>query len=353
MKKTDSRIHSSLITEHDGAALLITLNRPQIINSLNLEMIRQLAQTLDFAEKSKAIKLVVINGAGEKGFCAGGDIKTLVKSIQGEGEKPALTFFAEEYEVNLRLHHFPKPVVVLADGVTMGGGLGLAAAADLVVASERTRMAMPETRIGFFPDVGATGWMFDRCPAGYPEFLGLTGYEMPGEECLRLGFANYLIAAKKIPELISALVGNAAELPGDKAAAVRELEKLFPTGSKSQTQAEKKMDKWVENHFHGAESLSNIVASLSLCSLEDNLCRGVFQRLSERSPTALALTLKLLRHNQGRPLKEVFQADLKAARFIINHPDYAQGVRARLIDKDNQPRWQPDKDNFKQLPVFT
>ncbi len=352
MKPCPPQTEPSVIIYHDGPVLHITLNRPQVINSLDLNLIRQLAKALDEAEASLRIQVVLIMGAGTKGFCAGGDIKALVRAIKNEGEKPALTFFAEEYELNLRLHRFPKPVVVLADGITMGGGLGIAAGADLVVATEKTRMAMPETRIGFFPDVGATGWMFDRCPTGYPEFLGLTGYEMVGAECLRLGFATHLIAGKQLPDFVADLALHAAKLPREKPAAVKQLQKLFAPWSESQTLTNPVMDEWVQTYFHEAESLPEIVGSLSLCSLEHNLCQGVFQRLSERSPTALALTLKLLRHNQERPLAEVFQADLQAARFIINHPDYTEGVRARLIDKDNRPRWQPDNiAEIKTLPL--
>jgi len=352
MKPHPQHPETSVIVYHDGPILQITLNRPQVINSLDLELIRRLAKALDEAEASPAIDLVLITGSGNKGFCAGGDVKALVHSIKAKGEKPALTFFAEEYQLNLRLHQFPKPVVVVADGITMGGGLGLAAGADLVVVTEKTRMAMPETRIGFFPDVGATGWMFDRCQAGYPEFLGLTGYEMVGAECLRLGFATHLVAGKQLPNFVADLAHHAAALPRGKPDSITLLKKLLAPWSDSQTSANPVMDDWVRIYFDGVESLTEIVGALSLCSLENNLCKGVFQRLSERSPTALALTLKLLRHNQGRPLAEVFQADLQAARFIINHPDYAEGVRARLIDKDNQPRWKPDKiAEIKTLPL--
>jgi len=331
----------TVIIRHAGSLLQITLNRPQVINSLNLQMVRGLSKALDEAEASPSVRAVLIQGSGERGFCAGGDIKALTLALKDEGDKPALTFFAEEYELDLRLHSFPKPVVVLADGITMGGGLGIAAGADFILATERTRMAMPETRIGFFPDVGATGWMFARCPAGYPEFLGLTGYEMVGAECLRLGFATHFSARKSLPEVVSSLIDNTNSLPREKSAALTQLQNFFATFTEIPIQKNPGMDKWVRNYFQGGETLPEILGSLSLCSLQHDLCKGVFQRLAERSPTSLALTLKLLRHNEGRPLAEVFQADLKAARFIINHPDYLEGVRARLIDKDDQPRWQP------------
>ena len=121
---------------------------------------------------------MVICGAGDRGFCAGGDLKELTRAVQAGAVHLADQFFHDEYALDLMLHQCPKPVVVLAHGITMGGGLGLAAGADIVVATETTRMAMPETRIGFFPDVGGTGWLFTKCPPGYPEYLALTGYEL-------------------------------------------------------------------------------------------------------------------------------------------------------------------------------
>ncbi len=164
---------SPVVIQQTGQMLAITLNRPQAINSLNLEMVRLLQAALNIARQETRIHFILLKGAGERGFCAGGDLKTLAQAVQAGEARRAEQFFQEEYALDLDVHEFPKPVVVLADGVTMGGGLGLAAGADLVIATERTRIALPETRIGFFPDVGATGWLFSKCPPGYPEFLAL------------------------------------------------------------------------------------------------------------------------------------------------------------------------------------
>ena len=163
---------SPVVIEQSGQVLAITLNRPQAINSLNLEMVRLLQAALEIARKDARIHFVLLKGAGERGFCAGGDLKTLAQAVQAGEAWRADQFFQEEYALDLTVHEFPKPVVVLADGVTMGGGLGLAAGADLVIATERTRIALPETRIGFFPDVGATGWLFTQMSAGLPGVPG-------------------------------------------------------------------------------------------------------------------------------------------------------------------------------------
>jgi enoyl-CoA hydratase/carnithine racemase len=233
-------------------------------------------------------------------------------------------------------------VIVLADGITMGAGLGVAASADMAVATERTRMAMPETRIGFFPDVGSTGWMFDKCPAGYPEYLGLTGYEMKGAETVRVGFATHLSPWDRLPELINILEGYKINLPSSRNQAAKQLASALDPFFKKDITANTDMDEWVATYFEGKSSLVELIESLRQCSIQTRLCDQVFDRLAERSPTALVVTLKLLRHNEHLPLENVFQTELSAARFILNHPDYVEGVRARLVDKDDNPRWQPD-----------
>jgi len=211
-------------------------------------------------------------------------------------------------------------------------------------------MAMPETRIGFFPDVGATGWMFTKCPRGYPEYLGLTGYDMKGTECVRLGMANSLIKRDDLPRLRKALQSFSEKLTEEKAEAMRRLRSHLAPFFRQDIRLNPQMDAWVATHFAGKTSFREIMDSLSRCSQEDRLCHDVYHRLSERSPTALVLTLALLRYNEGRPLEEVLAADGGAARFMIRHPDYLEGVRARILDKDDQPHWQPATTAEVTLP---
>ena len=307
-------------------------------------MIRRLRRALAEALADDAVRLIVLSGAGERGFCAGGDLKGLLWAVQGGAYYRSDEFFREEYALDLLIHQFPKPVVVLADGITMGGGLGLAAGADFVVATERSRLAMPETRIGFFPDVGATGWLFAKCPPGYPEYLALTGYEMVGAEGVRLGLASHLVPSSHLAELNEALVQLSERLAPDKGEAVQQLRGLLdslPNLPKRTCLPGRSWTPGWRSILPGERTLGEIVASLRQCSLELKVCTEVFQRLSERSPTALALTLKLLRANEGRPLPEVFPREARAAHFMIQQPDYLEGIRARLIDKDDKPRWHP------------
>lgn len=332
----------TILVGRHARMMSIVLNRPRVLNSLNLEMIRSIDQALDEVEGDQSMQFVLLSGAGERGFCAGGDIKALAQAVQQKLSPTAEQILEEEYDLCLRLHRFPKPLIALADGITMGAGLGLAAAVDLVVATERTRMAMPETRIGFFPDVGATGWMFAKCPKGYPEYLGLSGYEMVGAEAVRVGFASHLVKSERLSEFKTVLEGYPGTLSQIRSAAAEALRATLVDFFDNNIPSKPEMDEWVATYFAGKSSMEEIMESLRHCSIQTQLCDGVFHRLAERSPTAVALTLRLLRHNEGRQLEEVFQADLKSARFILAHPDYVEGVRARVIDKDDNPQWQPE-----------
>lgn len=330
-----------VIVQRYDSMMAIILNRPRAINALTVEMIRLMRQALDEALAQNRFQFVLLSGAGSRGFCAGGDIKRLAKAVREKALGCAELFFHEEYALDLYLHRFPKPVIVIADGITMGGGLGLSAGADLVVATESSVMAMPETRIGFFPDVGATGWMFTKCPRGYPEFLGLTGYEATGAECIRLGLANGLTRRAQLQNLRETLTNYPGRISSEKGEAVEQLKILLNPFLEKKILPSPEMDKWVETHFSGKNSVPEIMDSLLQCSPQARWCEDTYRQLSQRSPTGLILTLKLLRHNEGRPLEEVFAAEKKAAHFMIRHPDYLEGIRAHVLDKDDQPRWQP------------
>jgi len=321
--------------------MAIILNRPHEINALTIEMVRLIRQALDEARTEDRFQFVLLLGAGDRGFCSGGDVKILAEAVK-EGAFPrAEQFFQEEYALDLYLHRFPKPVIVIAEGITMGGGLGLAAGADLVVVTEWTVMAMPETRIGFFPDVGSTGWLFTKCPAGYPEYLGLTGHEVGGVECVRLGLANCFSERGRIKELKEVLINYPERLSSEKIPGVAQLRASISSFIEKVSPSDPEMDAWVARYFSAKDSIQEMMASLSQCRDKNRLCRDAYHRMTEHSPTALVLTLKLLRQNEGRPLEEVFAAEAKAARFMIRHPDYVEGIRAHILDKDRSPRWQP------------
>jgi enoyl-CoA hydratase/carnithine racemase len=338
---TESTSQPVLIEQADSFVHII-LNRPEVINSLTLDMIRIIAGVLDRARANDAVKLIIMSGAGERGFCAGGDIKLMARAVTENNLEPAMQFLEEENDLDLAIHRYPKPVVVFARGITMGGGLGVSSGADITIASETTRMAMPETRIGFFPDVGSTRWLFLKCGKGYPEFLGLTGYEMMGTECVRIGLANCLIPASRLEGALDTIKHHARALPAERRAAAACLQEHLNPLAEKDIPTNPEMDQWVEEYFAGKTSVLDILNSLKVCSILSDLCEGVFRRLSERSPSAVFVTLKCLRRDEGRDLAEVFQADLLVARYLMAQHDFREGVRSRLIDKDDRPRWDPD-----------
>ncbi len=321
----------------------IILNRPDTLNSLNIEIIDSITGYLKNAFNDNKCKFILFYSKGTKGFCAGGDVKELAQKVKERAYAEVNLFFKKEYALDLMIHKSPKPILVIADGVTMGGGLGITAGASIVMVTERTRMAMPETKIGFFPDVGATGWMFSRCPKGYPEYLGLTGYDMMGSECVRLGFATHFMKSKNILQIIEILENYELEDGITKETTRKKIIEQIARYLNSNIPIYQDMDNWVATYFSGKSDLNDILDSLSKCGLQQELCDKVFVSIAERSPTALVLTLKLLRRNEGRPLPEVFATELKAAKFITRHPDYVEGIRARLIDRDDKPLWRPDK----------
>jgi len=321
--------------------MMITLNRPGTINALTTEMIRLIHRALEGALAKDRLRFVLIQGAGSRGFCAGGDVKRLAEAVRERDFGGAEQFFREEYALDLFIHRYPKPIILVADGITMGGGLGLSAGADIVVATETSVMAMPETGIGFFPDVGATGWMFLKCPKGYPEYLGLTGCEIKGPDCVRLGLASGLTRRSQLPEMREALAKYPGKISTDKSMARQELETYLAPFFEKEIPASPEKDAWIKDHFCGKISAKEIMDSLSECGSRDPLCIDTYRRLRESSPTSLALTLSLLRRNEGRPLEEVFATEERAAGFMIRHPDYFEGIRARLLEKNGRPRWHP------------
>ena len=343
--KSNNIEKSSVIRRRTSSGMSIILNRKEALNSLDLEMVRLMTGYFNEALADDECKLILFYGLGDRGFCAGGDIRRLAADMRNNNLDDVDKFFLEEFSLDLMIHRSPKPVIVIADGITMGGGLGIASGADWVIATEKTRMAMPETRIGFFPDVGATGWMYGKCPPGYPEYLALTSHELKGSECVRVGFATYLTAAEKVKDLIRSIerfnakgISSAKEL---LALLMRKIKIYFDRTIVPRPD----IDTWVAEYFAGQSSLEEIIDSLQACPILLSPCEGLTSELSERSPTALALTLKLLRHNEHLSMEKVYEADFRAMQFIVRHPDFLEGIRARIIDKDDRPRWQPESIN--------
>ena len=350
MEKTCHIIGDSVIVQDCGRFMHIVLNSPQTLNSLTLDFVRQLHLALDLVESRREMRMLMMSGDGPKGFCAGGNVKILARAaMDGDLDMP-MSFFETEYALDLRLHRLGKPFVVMANGFCMGGGMGLSAGADMILAAPDTKMAMPETMIGFFPDVGASRWLFDKLPPGYPEFMGLTGPNLYGRQCTDLGLATHLVDGERLEEILEVMEDTGLELSLDREEGLAQLDEalkpfvLRPEGEPFQP------DPAVRRLFAGAESVSELMAALEKDG--SPLAQKARLDLLERSPTACALTLILMRLNQDAPLDQALDRELKAAHFMIRQPDYVEGIRSKLIDKDNTPQWtKVDVDALQALDL--
>jgi enoyl-CoA hydratase len=309
----------------------LTLNRPRALNALSYGMIGDLAAALDAWRREGEVDVVVLDGAGDRGLCAGGDIRQLSEQVSAGRLADAARFFHDEYHLNAAIAESPIPVVALADGITMGGGIGLAGHAALRVVTERSRLAMPETRIGFTPDVGGS-WLLARAPGRIGEYLGLTGASMDAADALYAGFADRLVPSGHLDALREALASRAD--PTGPA----EIVLLFDeTPGPSRLAASRP---WIDDAF-AADTVPEIVERLR--ARPEPEASATADELATLSPTALAVTLAAVR--RARTLPDLRAALAQEYRLVLwfaaTQPDLVEGIRAQVIDKDRSPRWQP------------
>jgi enoyl-CoA hydratase/carnithine racemase len=323
-----------LIARREGAAGVIRLNRPKAINAVTLEMFREIDKALDAFKADPAVALILLEGAGERGLCAGGDIRALYDSARAGGDLGNI-LWREEYILNARIAKFPKPYVAFMDGIVMGGGVGLAAHASHRIATDRTRLAMPEVSIGFFPDVGGT-WLLSRSPGEVGTYFGLTGQTMNGADAVYAGFADVVVAADKLQALRQALT----EAPGNvDAKQVRAIIDVFGTANIVAPIAAKQQE--IDALF-GHDSIEEIVTALAHHTSE--FAQATLGTILEKSPTGLKLTLKLLRMaRDSSSLEECLIREYAAALEIFVNHDFPEGIRAAVIDKDRHPHWKPSR----------
>ena len=308
-----------------------TLNRPRAINALDLGMIRDLSVALDRWERDPDIEAVVLDGAGERGFCAGGDIRALYDMIRAGRVDEIHAFFREEYALDHRIATSPTPVVAIADGITMGGGIGLAGHARVRIVTETSRLAMPETRIGFTPDVGGS-FLLARAPGRIGEYLALTGGTMDPADALYAGFADHLVPRAHLPALFEALENRAdPATPG-------EMVLLFDDSpGPSRLQAARP---WIDDAF-AADDVRGIRDRLR--SRPEPEARETADLLDASAPLATAVTLEAVRRARALPsLRAALAQEYGLVLwFATTQPDLAEGIRAQVVDKDRTPVWTP------------
>jgi enoyl-CoA hydratase/carnithine racemase len=328
-----------ILRETANHIAFITLNRPAALNALSLEMLIELQNTLRACAIDSNVHAVLIKGAGEKAFCAGGDIRALYQSFKTSG-KLHHEFFVLEYRLDHFLHGYPKPYVALLDGIAMGGGMGIAQGSMLRIVGDRTRMAMPEVGIGLFPDVGAS-YFLPRLPGAIGNYLALTGNQLRAADALYARLADIHMPRAAI-DGIEAVLGDlnwtddwqadvsriiraqgSADLPVPPLAALRPA---------------------IDLHF-SQTSVPAILHSLHNESRSDysEWAQQTAQLMATRSPTMLAVTLRQLQRGRQMSLADCFRMELGMVQMCFAQGDFVEGIRALLIDKDNAPHWKPSR----------
>jgi enoyl-CoA hydratase/carnithine racemase len=323
-----------LLARVSGGLAHVTLNRPAALNALSLGMLAGLAAWLDDWEHDDAVRVIVLRGAGGKAFCAGGDIRALYEGARSSPHSHE-RYFEVEYALDFRIHRYPKPVVAVIDGIIMGGGMGLAQGAGLRIVGDRTRMAMPETGIGLFPDVGGS-WFLTRQPGEAGTWLGLAGAPIHAADCLAAGLADLYLPPQAMASLDEALAEAARE--PDVLAALR-----ATLGTHSPPPGQLSLlGPAIDLHF-AQPTVAAILASLAGESRAEyaSWAATTLERLGRCSPTLLCVALEQLRRGRGLALAECFRMELGIVFTCFEQGDFLEGIRALIVDKDNQPRWNP------------
>ena len=320
-----------IIVRQEGALRRITLNRPKALNALTLGMAVEMTEHLRAWMSDPDVGVVLLDGAGDRGFCAGGDIRALYDAAKTESALPA-QFWSTEYYLDVLIARYPKPIVALMDGVVMGGGVGLSAHAAFRILTERSAVAMPEVGIGFFPDVGAS-FLLARGPGLTGTYLALTGDRMNAADAVYCGFADVHIATAKLPGLPAALAG--CRTPADVKNALAWMSTLPAPGRLGAARG------WIDQCY-AADSVEDIMDRLRSNGTTE--AGAAAAAMSKASPTSLKVTLRnVLAAVSFKRLEESFRQDFRIALAAIAGHDFIEGIRATIVDKDRNPKWRPTK----------
>jgi len=333
-----------ILCEIRNQLAIVTLNRPAALNALSLPMVQDLRMAMRDCAADPKVRAVLIRGAGEKAFCAGGDIRALYQSFQDSGSLHE-TFFVAEYPLDYLLYSYPKPYIALLDGITMGGGMGISQGSRLRIVGDRTRIAMPEVGIGLFPDVGGS-YFLSRLPGALGIYLALTGMQIRAADALYAQLADIYLPP-------AAIAGLAAELEsihwsGDAHADVdRALRALAGSASAAPPLPDpslRPLRPAIDVHFAKA-GIPAILASLNGEQRPEfsEWARQTAQLMGTRSPTMLAVTQRQLLLGKSMSLADCLRMELGMIRQCFMQGDFIEGVRATIVEKDNAPRWRPDR----------
>ncbi|XP_075464486.1 3-hydroxyisobutyryl-CoA hydrolase, mitochondrial [Ascaphus truei] len=320
-----------------GCAGIITLNRPKALNALNLDMIRQIYPQLKLWEEDPETFLVIVKGAGDKAFCAGGDIKAVTEAGK-TGGRLAQDFYREEYILNNAIGTCTKPYIALIDGITMGGGVGLSVHGLFRVATEKTLFAMPETGIGLFPDVGG-GYFLPRLSGKIGLYIALTGFRLKGRDVQKAGLATHFVKSEKIASLEKDLVTLKCPSNDDVADVLATYQKKSDTDQDKPFVLAEHLDKI--NSLFAANSVEEIFENLKRDG--SPFATQQLHALTKMSPTSLKITFRQLNEGSSMTLQEVLTMEYRLSQACMRGHDFYEGVRAVLIDRDQSPKWKPER----------
>jgi enoyl-CoA hydratase len=330
---------AEILFERRGAAGIVTLNRPKALNAVTHAMVRSLAAKLGEWAKDAAVTRVVIRAAGERAFSAGGDLRALYDLGQAGRHGEALQFWRDEYRLNTLIKRYPKPYVALIDGIVMGGGVGISIHGSHRVAGDRFQFAMPEVGIGFFPDVGAT-WFLPRLPGALGTHCALTGERMKNADAVAAGVATHYVSSARFPDLLEALCGSA---PVDST--VTSFAEKLGIGPLSVYRAA------IDRLFSG-DRVEEIMTALEHEAISGSSDAGfagaTVSAMRGKSPVSLKIALRQVRGGRDWSFTDCMRTEFRIVSRIIFGHDFYEGVRAVIIDKDNGPRWNPDR--IAQVP---
>lgn len=312
---------------------VVTLNREKALNALTWEMVKAMRAQLEAWVGDSAVKAVLVKGAGEKAFCAGGDIRWLYDAAK-KNAAHATEFFRDEYTNNALIYHYPKPYVALIDGVVMGGGVGVSVHGDFRVAGDRTLFAMPETGIGLFPDVGG-GHFMPRLRDGLGLYYALTGARAKAADCMAAGLATHYAPTDKMPALERALM----ETPLS-AHAHADIEAVLDSHRGDPGAAPiNDLREIIGRHFQGHETLDALLQALR--GDDSAFAQETHEILMRMSPTSLRITFEQMKRGHGLDFDDTMKMEFRIVRRIMERHDFFEGVRALIIDKDRNPKWSP------------
>ena len=332
-----SKDSGEVVFSQVGSLGRIVLNRPKFLNALNLSMVGAIQEKLNEWNKNPKIGGIVIEGRGEKAFCAGGDIKRLAESAMSGELVYCREFFSTEFLLNRNIYRLEKPWIAILDGITMGGGVGLSVHGRFQDATERTIFAMPETGIGYFPDVGAS-YFLSRLPSEIGTFLGLTGARLNGRDMLELGIASHYIHSQNLDEV---LVGLGA-LPSGEGNTQYTYDLLEKFSLKDKGDFVSEHEQVIKKCF-SKKSVEDIFAALEQIGSE--WAEQVLDSLRRKCPRSLKVTLRQLMEGRTRDFENCMIMELRLALRFMKEHDFNEGVRAKLVDKDFRPSWRPPAVN--------